>query len=47
MLSLLMLPLNTEEGAGATPYVIGIGILVLLLGLMAALLAFGKGREHS
>ena len=47
MLSLLLLPLHTEEGAGATPYVIGIGALVLLLALMAALLAFGKGREHS
>ena len=47
MLSLLMLPLAAEEGAGATPYVIGIGALVLLLAVMAALLAFGKGREHS
>ena len=47
MLNLLLLPLHTEEGAGATPYVIGIGALVLLLAVMAALLAFGKGREHS
>ena len=47
MLNLLMLPLAAEEGAGATPYVIGIGALVLLLAVMAALLAFGKGREHS
>jgi hypothetical protein len=47
MLSLLLLPLHTEEGAGATPYVIGIGVLVLLLAVMAALLAFGRGREHS
>jgi hypothetical protein len=47
MLSLLLLPLTTEEGAGATPYVIGIGAFVLLMGVMAALLAFGKGREHS
>ncbi len=44
---LLLLPLHVEEGAGIRPYVIGGGILVLLLLTMAALLAFGKGREHS
>ena len=43
----LLLPLHVEEGAGITPYVIGIGLLALLLALMVALLAFGKGREHS
>ncbi len=47
MLSLLLLPLNTQEGPGATPYVIGLGALIFLLALMFALLAFGKGREHS
>ena len=47
MLSLLLLPLNTEAGAGATPYLIGGGALVILLAAMFALLAFGKGREHS
>jgi hypothetical protein len=47
MLSLMLLPLHTEEGAGAMPYVIGIGALVLLVTLLTALLAFGKGREHS
>ncbi len=47
MLSLLLLPLHAEEGAGITPYVIGGGALVILFGLMFALLAFGKGREHS
>jgi hypothetical protein len=47
MLSLLLLPLQTEEGAGATPYVIGGGALLLLLALLLALLAFGRGREHS
>ena len=45
------------EGGGATvaeheetfnaPYWIGGGILLLLLALLAGLLAFGKGREHS
>jgi hypothetical protein len=47
MLSLLLLPLNTEESAGITPYVIGVGALLVLLAMLAALLAFGKGREHS
>ena len=44
---LLLLPLTTEEGAGVLPYVVGIGALVILLGAMVALLAFGKGRDHS
>jgi hypothetical protein len=44
---LLLLPLHVEEGAGITPYVIGLGLLGLLLVLMIALLSFGKGREHS
>ena len=47
MLNLLLLPLQAEEGAGIAPYVIGGGALIILLGAMAALLAFGKGREHS
>jgi len=36
-----------EEGAGNQPYIIGGGILLLLFALIGALLAFGKGREHS
>ena len=47
MPSLPLLPLVTEEGAGITPYVIGIGSLVLLVAALVALLVFGKGREHS
>lgn len=47
MLSLMLLPLQTEEGAGIVPYVVGIGALALLLAMLSALLAFGKGREHS
>jgi len=47
MLSLLLLPLATEEGAGIVPFVVGGGALLLLLALIAALLSFGKGREHS
>lgn len=37
----------TEPGTTHAPYVVGGGILLGLLGAMAALLAFGKGREHS
>jgi hypothetical protein len=44
---LMLLPLTTEEGAGLLPYAVGIGSLVILLGAMVALLAFGKGRDHS
>jgi hypothetical protein len=44
---LLLLPLSSEESAGITPYVIGIGSLVLLMAALVAILAFGKGREHS
>jgi hypothetical protein len=44
---LMLLPLTTEEGAGLWPYVVGIGSLVILLGALVALLAFGKGRDHS
>ena len=36
-----------ESGTFWAPYLIGGGILVVLLSVMAALLAFGKGREHS
>jgi hypothetical protein len=47
MLNTLMLPLATEGGAGITPFVIGGTALILLLAALLALLAFGKGREHS
>lgn len=36
-----------EEGAGATPYLVGGLALVILFAAMLALLIFGKGREHS
>ncbi len=48
MLNLMLVPLAAEESSpGAWPYVIGGGALLLLLVAMAALLAFGRGREHS
>ncbi len=36
-----------DEGHFLWPYYVGGGILVILLALLTALLAFGKGREHS
>lgn len=36
-----------ESGTFWEPYAIGGGILLVLLVLMAGLLSFGKGREHS
>jgi hypothetical protein len=44
---LQLLPLAAEEGAGITPFLIAGGILILFFAIMLALLAFGKGREHS
>ena len=35
------------DGTFWAPYYIGGGILLVLFALMAALLAFGRGREHS
>ncbi len=36
-----------SEGADATPYIIGVGVFIFLLALLAGLVAFGGGREHS
>ena len=36
-----------ESSSSWAPYAVGGGILLVLLALMAALLAFGQGREHS
>ncbi len=47
MLNLMLLPLAAEEGPGIGPYVIGVGGLLILLAMLFAVLAFGKGREHS
>jgi hypothetical protein len=40
----------TAAGAGASevnPWVVGIGVFVLLLLMLAGLLAFAGGRDHS
>jgi hypothetical protein len=48
MLNLMLAPLAAEEsGAGPWPWLIGGLALLLFLSAMAALLAFGRGREHS
>jgi hypothetical protein len=36
-----------SEASGINPYVVGGSILLLLVLLMVALLAFGRGRDHS
>ncbi|MCW2754699.1 MAG: hypothetical protein JWR52_266 [Marmoricola sp.] len=48
-MTILLAALQTtaHEGSFHAPYVVGGGILVGLFGAMAALLSFGKGREHS
>ena len=48
MLNLMLAPLAAEESkAGLWPYLIGGLALLLFLAAMAALLSFGRGREHS
>ncbi len=52
MTTSLLLPLvlrAAEEGghSGPNPWVIGLITLGLLVGMMAALLSFGGGREHT
>ncbi len=46
-MTILLAALHTSEGTFHAPYVVGGGILLVLFGVMAALLSFGKGREHS
>ena len=52
-MTILLAPLQSggtdiaESGTFWAPYYIGGGILLVLLVLLGALLAFGKGREHS
>jgi hypothetical protein len=36
-----------DEGTYWPPFFVGGGILLLLIAMVLALLAFGKGREHS
>ncbi|WP_162598809.1 hypothetical protein [Nocardioides gilvus] len=38
---------ESETWAGVNPYVVGVVVLALFLGMMAILVAFGAGREHS
>ena len=47
MLNVMLLPLAAEKSAGAWPWLIGGLALVLFMSAMLALLAFGRGREHS
>jgi hypothetical protein len=44
---LIALAESTSETGGVNPYVVGAGVLLLLVALVAAVVAFGGGREHS
>jgi hypothetical protein len=44
---LQLIALASEEGAGAAPFLVGGGALLLLVAALLGILAFGKGREHS
>lgn len=48
-IAVLLAPLaaEAEKGAGAKPFIVGGGVLLILLILLALMLTFGKGREHS
>jgi hypothetical protein len=45
--SVITLAQDVEHDLPVPSYVIGIGIFVLFCIVMAALLAFGKGRPHA
>ncbi|MCR4513141.1 hypothetical protein [Aeromicrobium sp. 50.2.37] len=47
MLEFLVAAEESAEGGHINPYIIGGVALAILLVLLFALLAFGKGREHS
>ena len=42
-----LLTLAATESGGINPWVVGVGVFVLLLALLGGLLAFGGGRDHS
>lgn len=47
MTSLMVFAEAAGEESTMTPYFVGGVALLILLSLLVALLAFGKGREHS
>lgn len=47
MLELLAATEEHVRDIGIHPYAVGVIALTILFGLMAAVLAFGKGREHT
>lgn len=44
---LLVTAAEAGSSAGINPWIVGVGIFVLLLALLGGLLAFGGGRDHS
>ncbi|MFC6153732.1 hypothetical protein [Nocardioides yefusunii] len=50
MLNSAIVLASSEEAhawGGADPYWVGATVLVIMLGMIGALIAFGNGREHS
>ena len=45
--TLIVMAESTSESAGITPWLVGGGILLTLVLLLTAVVAFGGGREHS
>jgi hypothetical protein len=44
---LIVLAESTTDTGGVSPWVVGAGVLLLLIVLLSAVVAFGGGREHS
>ena len=44
---LIITAAETASEGGVNPWLVGVGVFVLLLVLLAGLLAFGGGRDHS
>ena len=44
---LLVSAAESHSDPGATPWLVGAGVLLLLIAMVVGLLAFGGGREHS
>ncbi|MFT3872414.1 MAG: hypothetical protein QM714_07165 [Nocardioides sp.] len=47
MIDLITLAAEEAHESSPWPAIIGLGVLFILFALMAGLLMFGKGREHS
>ena len=44
---LILAAAEAEAGSGINPWLVGVGVFVLLLVLLGGVMAFGGGRDHS